>query len=283
MKRRHFLQMGLGAAAAFAVPNHARAGTSDLTLNGALALAPIKLGAIEQPVLFLLDTGASVTVVDGSLAGALGVDRFLPKFGPPRVTQTGIAVAGRTGFVSPAIADLKPIATALGAPILGLLGSDFLSAFQVVADFSARRLTLNQGGEARPPNSVPMRFAGIPYADAEVRHGRSIIHGEFGLDTGLDSGVKIKDSVTLPMMGLATVPGTTITMEGAKTVMAGTVDAVRFGGLDVPKVSAIVSQDAPPSGAGSTYAGTIGAPVFQNRVLTLDYPGRWCALSPLIL
>jgi hypothetical protein len=273
--------MVLGCAV-LARPSLAGANDARMTLSGAIPLVPVSVGG-GVPVLFVLDTGAAASVVDQTLSAQLGLDRFLPKTGPVRAPDTGLNVAGLTSFVRPAIADMSPIAKALGQPVLGLLGSDFLSAFQVVADFAAQRLVLNPAKQPMPSNGIPMRFAGIPYVSAEVRHGNSSLHGEFGLDTGLDTGVKIKETATTPMMRLATKPGTTLTMEGVKPVQTGVVDALRIGGLDVVILSAIVTQHDPPIGAGPTYVGMIGAPAFTHRRLTLDYQGGWCAVSPVIL
>jgi hypothetical protein len=281
MHRREFL--AISAAAVVLSPYPARAGEpASLIMSGALGLAAVSVNGSE-PHRFLIDTGAAVTVADPTLSRELRLDRVLPNTGPVRAPATSISVAGRSASVTPAVADLSAIAAALGQPVKGLLGSDFFSAFQVVLDFSAKGLTLNPGGRPRPANGMPMRYAGLPYVQAEVHHGRTVLHGEFALDTGLDTGVKLKDSMTMPLMRLPTTPATTVTVDGPKRVQTGVVDAVRVGGLDIPKLTAMVSQDAPPSGASGPYAGMIGAPAFYGRVLTLDYPGGWWSLSPVMI
>jgi hypothetical protein len=282
MNRRELFLGGLGLSSVL-LAGRAKAQDAALSLNGALALVPVVVGGTGDPVQFLLDTGAAVTVADGALSAALAIDRFLPKSGPVRAQDTGLSVAGHTAFVRPVLADLSPVSAALGVRVSGLLGSDFLSGFQVRADFAASRLSLSPGGKTMPANGIAMRFDGIPYVQAEVRYGRAATQGEFGLDTGLDSGVKLKDTMTLPLMRLPLRPGTTLTMAGKTNVQAAVVDAVRIGGLDIPNLSAIVTEHDAPRGAGQTYAGTIGAPAFARRVLTLDYPGRWLSISPQLV
>lgn len=269
MNRRQIL---LAGAAACIAP-HACAEGASLTLNGALAFVDVEMpGGSRAP--FLLDTGAAVTVIDPETFKRMNG-------GNSRGVRLGIA--GHFGTVTPAVRDLAPVSAALKQSVAGLLGSDFLSVFHVIADFASRRLVLAPGRQVKPPNGLPMRFADIPFVQAEVRHGRGILHGEFGLDTGLDSGAKLKDSMTLPMLRIATATGSIVTMNGAQNVQTGIVDAVRIGELDVVNLSAVVSQDVAPRGAGGTFAGMIGAHTFRDRVLTLDYPGGWWALSPLTL
>jgi hypothetical protein len=211
------------------------------------------------------------------------MDGFLPKSGPARAAATGLSAAGRTVFVRPVLADLKPIATALGAPIQGLLGNDFLSGFAVTISFSEKRFLLD-ASISRPSAGLPMRAAGMPFVRGSVRVGAKVLDGEFGVDTGLDTGAKLvaaKAKAAFP--GLVTTDGYGLSVEGAKPYALASVDFVRAGGWDIPKPNVFLSDGPPPQGAGPDYVGTLGATLFAGRVLTLDYPGAWWSLSPLIL
>lgn len=280
MNRRQMLFAGATAAL---LPPSVCAGGADITLTGALALVPVTIGSVSTPVLFVVDTGAAVTVVDGSLAGALTMDRFLPKSGPARATATGLSAAGRTVFVRPVLADLRHIASVLGAPIQGLLGNDFLSGFAVTISYSEKRFLLD-ASISRPAAGLPMRAGGMPFVHGSVRVGAKVLEGEFGVDTGLDTGAKLvaaKAKAAFP--GLVTTNGYGMSVEGAKPFALASVDFIRAGGWDISKPSVFLSDAPPPQGAGSDYVGTLGATLFAGRVLTLDYPGSWWSLSPLVL
>lgn len=282
MNRREFL--AVSAAAVALAPYSAWAGEpAHLIMSGALGLAAVSLNASE-PHRFLVDTGAAATVVDQTLSGVLGVDRMLPRTGPVRAKATGLSLAGQTAFVTPVIADLSGISAALGQPVKGLLGSDFFSGFNVTIDMAAGTLQLDAGKMVKRAGAMALRFDGIPYVRAEVRANGQRFSGEFGLDTGLDTGLKVFARRAPPgFSSLDTVPGQTLTMSGLRPQALARADAVRLGGLDILNPTLNLSNDDPPKGARAETMGMIGAPAFLNRVLTLDFPGGWWSLSPVML
>lgn len=283
MNRRQVLFAGAVAAALPLVPR-AIAEIAPLTIDGGLAFAQVVAGGAGPPLLFLVDTGAAVTVMDGSMAQTLGLDRFLPKSGPVRASPTGISTAGKTALVEPVLADLSSISAVLGRPVKGLLGSDFLSRFHVRLDFADKTLALEDTKLVKGPNAIALRFDDLAFIRAVVlRDGRSL-EGEFGVDTGLDSFVKLyapRAATAFP--GLQTVPGKTESISGGKTQEIAPIESMTVGGLNIPAAAAIVSNDPPPRGSGPDFAGMIGAHAFVHRILTLDVRGGWASVSPVIL
>jgi hypothetical protein len=274
MNRRQAIFAGAGSAALSLTP-FAHGSDQAIVRNGALALTDVTFpGGWRAP--FLIDTGAEVTVVDRAALRLLD-----------RETSRGlrVTVSGQHRTVTPELRDLAAISKALGQQVSGLLGCDFLSGFNVQLDYAAGALRLESGKMVKGAFANAMRFDGIPYLRAEVRVGGKVVAGEFGLDTGLDTGVKIfaGASGAAVTLGLRTVPGQTVTMSGARPQALARVDGLRIGGLDVLDLPASVSEDPKPRGAGSDTAGIIGAHALARRVLTLDFPGRWWFLSPSIL
>lgn len=123
--------------------------------NEAALVVPISING-REPVDFVLDTGATLTCIDVSLARVLG----LREEGPMGGVGIGAMTVGRietvrmdTLRVGNAVAydviacrlDLAPLRTAFGAQ--GLLGLNFLKSFDVALDFERRVLRLTAASE----------------------------------------------------------------------------------------------------------------------------------------
>lgn len=118
--------------------------------NEAALVVPVSING-REPVDFVLDTGATLTCVDVSLARVLGLKAESPMGG----VGIGAMTVGRietvridTLRVGHAVAyditacrlDLEPLRVAFGAQ--GLLGLNFLKSFDVALDFERYVLTI---------------------------------------------------------------------------------------------------------------------------------------------
>jgi hypothetical protein len=272
MDRRRFLTtagLTLGAATFFAPFARASSGAA-MTLNGALALVPVTIGP-EGPYQFLVDTGAEVCLI----GPAIGVPRSIR----PMV----LTAAGQTREVAYRRWETSGVSRAVGVRIDGLLGANFFAPSAVQFDFVARRLGLQPTGP-RPTDVQDLVFQNIPYVTAQVRIAGVVADGLFGLDTGLETGVKLfRSAMGERLGGIATVPGRTMAAEGPRATDMAAVKALRLAGLDIVDLYADLSGEPVPRAAPPGVLGMIGASAFANRVLTLDIPGRWWSLSPVIL
>ena len=119
--------------------------------GGAALLVPVRVNG-EGPFEFVLDTGATLTCVDRSLADSLG----LPEARGMAGTGMGVQGAGAMRLVeidSLSVGDARAEELtgcsldleqfrAMGLEAHGLLGLNFLTSFLVTLDFEADRLTL---------------------------------------------------------------------------------------------------------------------------------------------
>jgi predicted aspartyl protease len=119
------------------------------------------------PFKFILDTGTARTVVADALARELGAPVVATS---EVVTITGsdrrLVVRLDSIAVSPVKVDgvLAPLVpaselAALGRGVRGLLGQDFLSAFNYTLDYRHARLTWDQAGACSAPGAVRMQAA----------------------------------------------------------------------------------------------------------------------------
>jgi len=124
-----------------------------LTSSGFLS-GQVELEGIEQPLNFIVDTGASVSVISEDLAthnsmaqhaqdermrviGAAGVTEDVPSFLLPRVT---VGSHSRTSITAIAL-DLDLINEASGFEQAGILGGNFLRNYRMTFDFQNSKLT----------------------------------------------------------------------------------------------------------------------------------------------
>ncbi|HEY1380114.1 MAG TPA: aspartyl protease family protein [Gemmataceae bacterium] len=160
--------------------------------GGDLILVPVKLGSRKR--MFVLDTGASNTVVDRQLlAGdAASVGRVLTAGGPSYVEIFPVpdATVGSLGFkgVDKVLGmNMAPLREASGLPIEGALGMDFLSHFVVRVDFDKGELCFLSTSDSRSGTMIPL-VDGDDASDSP--HVRGSVGGieriPFLVDTGHD-------------------------------------------------------------------------------------------------
>lgn len=237
----------------------------------------------EADGLFLLDTGAAATVLDPRFAEAahvhLGRRREIEGRGgdvgarqaaPIRLVLDG----GPDARIEPVVTDLSEAARAMGAPLAGILGEDFLQRFVVTLDYRERRVRLAPPGED-PPDAVPLRFGQTPYVRARVRLGALAADGEFEIDTGSNTAIEFWRGFTRTALGGPRgAPALGLGVAGESVIERGRVDALEVAGRAIAGPEVNFADDTRPDDAGAGYAGVIGGPAWSGLVLTLDLPNR---------
>lgn len=124
-----------------------------LTSSGFLS-GEVQLEGIEQPLNFIVDTGASVSVISSDIAtldamarhareermrviGAAGITEDVPSYLLPKVTM---GAHSRTSITAIAL-DLDLINEASGFEQAGILGGNFLKNYRMTFDFQNSKLT----------------------------------------------------------------------------------------------------------------------------------------------
>ena len=138
-------------------------------------VVPVLVGGVG-PFNFMLDTGATRSLVGDDLAGLLNAPLVARA---ELVTSAGtemqgvvrlarVAVAGAQ--VESLLASVLPAARlrALGTGVRGLLGQDFLSAFNYTLDYRRRRLTWDEPGDVNCGDPAALRL--VP------AEGRYVVH-----------------------------------------------------------------------------------------------------------
>ncbi len=186
--------------------------SSQTTFNQSLAIIPFEssdnLAYLQvrvngsAPLRFVLDTGASVWVIDRALAKTLNLKTEeqgkITGAGSVDVTYTKNVSFGLTGIEtsvpSVALIDLSSLETSLGQKVDGIIGYDFFDRYVVEIDYDANivRLfepkTYNYSGNGE---AVPLKIKkNHAYVTAKMKlAGRESVAREYLVDSGSSDAV----------------------------------------------------------------------------------------------
>jgi hypothetical protein len=263
-------------------PALAAAGPIEASFRNGLIFVDVAVNGASG--VFLLDTGAAASVFDPRFAEAAGVGlgraRQIEGRGGDVAARQGQAVelvlpGGPQARVAPVVADLSEASRAMGVPLAGILGDDFLKGFVLRLDYRDRSVAIDADADA-PTDATPIRFGRTPYVAARVLLGDRVAGGDFEIDTGSNTAIEFWRPFARQALGDAR--GTRdigLGVAGESTIERGRIDALDVAGRRIvnPEVN-FADETAPAAEAGASYAGVIGGPAWNGLVLTLDLPHR---------
>jgi predicted aspartyl protease len=204
------------------------------------------------PFKFIVDTGSARSAVSDTLARELGA-RIVAR--SEVVTSAGsamhlvarlatVALGARsemhvTGILAPILPESRLVA--LGRGVRGILGQDFLSAFNYTLDYRLSRLTWDAPLGCEGPDVVPMARL----------EGRFVMTLEAAVPLRLvpDSGADALVLFSTPAMPVTEARHGHITVRdlvGARPARVTTVPRLRLGGVTVRDIAAFVIDRAEP-------------------------------------
>jgi hypothetical protein len=253
------------------------------------------------PADFILDTGASLTVIDKDYAYALGLR-------PEGDAQVGgIAGTGETRFArvkTIALTGARGAAVSLGdfrAMLLdlaeggrivlwrkpmGILGADFLSRFVVEIDYDALAVTLHDPARYRYEGvgaAIPFELnAGCPLVDLTLDRGCS---GKFLVDVGNSFHFVVHGSMvrSCRLFGAKKRREVEVMGGGVGGGFTGTLcrlDSLRIGPYAWPEPVAALTLYSSGSIGSKEVAGNIGNSVLERFRCTFDYARQTLYLEP---
>jgi len=244
----------------------------------------------HDKVKFILDTGASLTIIDGICVsqykiptgttyrsfGGIGKDTVLGS----HTADLSLALPGLTfDHVS---LDIAPC----GARVDGILGYDLLRNFVIKIDYVAKTVEFmdpksfnaSQAGQLLPARIVHTKI----FVQAKLINSNfESDNEEFVLDTGCSDGFVLAHHYVLSYPNLAFAKG----WEGAAEGIGGTLWAERvpcFGAQvgDILLKKPIVTVAKRDQSMFQHMNGLIGNEVWKYFDLTIDYPGQRVYLKP---
>jgi hypothetical protein len=267
---------------------------------------PVVFGE-HEPLDFILDTGASMSVITPRTREVLG-------FGPDDgMTAQGQGAGGDLSEIrvlvlaklsvgdreyknhTVAVTDLSHLEKQLGAPIGGILGANFLARHVVELDFADRRLRLHPSGAVDDGSIDTTDMAVIPYehfaagglirvevhldeappmpAVLDLGAGRSVINWRAAKAAGLRRRTKKPSTTAEPLLGADNQP-----IETAGYLF----ESVRLGDFVVEKPELFVA-DLPifgTLGIANSAAMVFGVDLFAGCTIVLDYDNHTLHVAP---
>jgi predicted aspartyl protease len=254
---------------------------------------------------FLLDTGASDTIIDRRVAA----EHYLTKMGQYDIAAIAGMVTARSSSIKrlelgnllmndvPArILDLSAQSRQMGKPIAGIIGTNVISKFLVTLDYSKPSVVFADiDSTARP-----VKAAATAFTQKQAPFVKVIFNGKnehvLLFDTGaafnhIPTNVAQKYLGSDPANVRHSTEGTGL---DGRSLQLGTVvvDSVSIAGLAARKVSftfpsgAEAQQTAAKSGGREggffedSRLGILGNPFFQNFIVTIDYKFNRLLLQP---
>jgi tetratricopeptide (TPR) repeat protein len=258
---------------------------------------------LDEPGLFLVDTGASVSVVNAAVVEALGLEPIpgrgvLEGMGGTVPWSSVVVPSLRIGAVEvqhlEAAADVRGVPSFGGGPPLqGILGNDVWRHFVLSVDYPAARLELDRGGP--PPvldNASPMLFDGMHcYSFVRLISGELEHQVLLAVDTGA-RGVLLSGFSGAPLASLATEGEEALMGIGSGEDLPATgfirrtrripLDSVSLGGVTIedPGEAQWVNFEGPVRIGPSSMPGLVGHAILEDHRAVFDIPGERFALVP---
>lgn len=252
----------------------------------------------SRPQLFILDAGASGSVVDARLAKELGLK---VKGRVKGSSGTGDIEAGLIPGVSIALPGVRvfnltvgslpldPMAPYFGRRVGGVLGYDIISRFTVEIDYEG--MTVNLYAPAAYSYSgagerLPIRLVdNSPIIEASVTaEGRAPVKGRFAVATASSGALLLHRPFVQAHQLLKAVSKTSLGNSGGvgglTRTLVGRLKELRVGRYEIANPLVSFSQAAKGEQASTAYDGTIGGEVLRRFRLVLDYARRQIILEP---
>ena len=252
----------------------------------------------SAPLWFLLDTGASITVINKDRAAQLGLpvhgDLEIGTSGASTnfsiVTDVSIAIPGaeiinqRAGAIS-----LSMFEAGLGLPMGGILGFDFISRFVLEIDFDAQTLSLHNPDTYRYKGNgklIPFTLeGGRPFVQSKIAlTERPLLEGKFEIDSGDTKGIYLnapfvrEHTLASQSQQVAGLKGTSKNYISSLSVN-GRVDKLMLGPFLINDVPAGFSLGESGFVASPDYAGLIGNAILNRFRVIFDYSHKHLILE----
>lgn len=250
------------------------------------------------PLWFILDTGASSTVIDSQLAkelrlkarsrvvetGGAGTATALTFKGNslklPNVEAANLTISGLP---------IDFLSSPIGRTISGVIGNDILKKLAVEVDYASQVINLYEPESYQYSGSgevVPLTLEGdLPFASGRVAlAGRPVIRGKFELDSGSTGAVlfntpfvdrnKLLDSIS------KTSHIRTSGVGGSAQAFSGRLKSIRLGSFQLENPIARFSRARRGDHASSRYDGLIGGEILRRFKVLFDLSHRRMILEP---
>lgn len=256
----------------------------------------------RPPIGFILDTGANENCIQSTRIGDFGLTTYAMSAATGGGGATDYAYAKDATLTLPgvtlrdqhvAVVDQTGLEQALGVPLGGLLGYDFLSRFVVEIDYQKKLMTLHDPVHWTYSGSgavVPVVFDnGIPHTDGTVTVAGRDIPAYFVIDFGAAETMTLT-SPFVQAHDLLALAQTSAQVNGpalanqffSQTNVRGRVERLTLGAppLVAEAIPINMSRNTTGAYASPNFAGTVGQGIDRRYHVFLDYARNRVIFEP---
>jgi hypothetical protein len=191
-----------------------------------------------------------------------------------------------------AVIDQTGLEHALGMPLGGLLGYDFISRFVIEIDYDKKLLTLHDPAAWQYKGKgyiLPIVFDdGIPFTDGFITAGGERIPAHLVVDFGAQETMTLTAPFvkTHDLVHLAQTDATVNRPSGlenqffAQNNVHGRIDELALGDLRVSSIPINMSVNTKGAYASTNFAGTVGEGIYRRYHVFLDYAHERIIFEP---
>jgi predicted aspartyl protease len=288
----------LSASVVFSQSRNQKVASVPFDISNNLIILQVKVNG-SSPLSFILDTGASASVINESRVKELGLQS---QGQAAATTQGGSTEASFIRDVSLNLSGvefphmtlvairLSGLEAGLGRSVDGILGYEIFNRFVVEIDYASKTVTFYEPqsyrysgrGEVLPiiiEDNTPFVRAKVAAADKQS------FEGTFLINTGLTGTLAFNSPFVVQNKLLELIPNTkAITfgsiIAGGSSGRIGRVRSLQFGGFVISNPVANFSQDTTGDDSDVEYAGMIGSEVLRRFKLITDYSRKRITLEP---
>ena len=256
----------------------------------------------SEPIGFLLDTGADENVINTPRLAEFGLKPYAKSEATGGGGSAEYDYASGATFTLPgvelshqhvAVVDQTGLERALGIPLGGLLGFDFISRFVVEIDYEKKVITLHDSKTWQYAGNgyiVSVTFDnGIPFTNGSISVGpKKDIPGYFVIDFGAQETmtltspfVKANDLVNLAQTnGFVNRPAGLENQFFSQSNVRGRIDRLVLGKMVEQSIPVNMSVNTKGAYASANFSGTIGESIYRRYHVFLDYARNRVILEP---
>lgn len=296
-------------AESFAPP---KAGPSDLRRDAEVPPVPFDFDSAHiifqasvngrPPIGWILDTGADQEVINATRMEAFGLTSYAKTETTGGGGTADYEFAAGATFSLPgvklvdqhvAVIDQTGLERALGMPLGGIVGYDFISRFVIEIDYEKKLMTLHDPAKWTYAGSgfiVPVVFDnGIPFARGTLSvRTKPMIPAYFVLDFGAAETM----TLTSPFVAahdLANLAQTSANVNRSPGLenqfftqnnVRGRIEKLRLGAMEVADIPINMSVNTEGAYASESFSGTVGESIYRRYHVFIDYARQRVIFEP---
>lgn len=244
---------------------------------------PARIAGRDGELYFLLDSGASMTVIDSVVAAGMGLPfgGTIPGAGAggmadfhmtrvPGLSIGGIELAEQTAITFPISKLLRKFDE---IEIGGVLGYDFLSRFVTRIDFERSIITFAEPDSFAPRGGERIVEAPLVHNIFTLPSSLDTAKATFYLDTGANSSLLHASFAerTGIASGRRTLPMAIRGAGGDETASLCRFDSLGLGGFTIAKPVLAITRSMKGIGVLENVDGIVGNDILERFTVTLDY------------